>query len=114
MKRLSLSNAWCSRLINAEEGKQMGLLNFVAEDAFKASLQLAKTICQHPQECMTGDRLSSLSLPIDHGQKQGVGKWNVQGEERRAMQLEFQHGLNSLAHLGQALNDFVDRKRSKL
>jgi enoyl-CoA hydratase len=103
-----------SRLIDAEEGKQMGLLNAIANDAFEDSLQLAKTICQHPQDCMRGDRLSSLSLPVDHGQRTGVGRWNVQGEERAAMLLEFEHGLKSLSFLGQAVDDFLEKKKSKL
>jgi enoyl-CoA hydratase len=103
-----------SRLIDAQEGERMGLLNAVADDTFEASLQLAKTLCQHPQECMRGDRASALLLPLDHGQGNSVGRWNVQGDERAAMQLEFQHGLRSLSFLGQAVDDFLNRKKAKL
>ena len=94
----------------------MGLINVVVDssspdDVFAASLSLAKTLCSHPQQCMRGDRLSSLSIPLGHGQSSGPGRWNVQGEERRALELEFEHGANSLAFLGQALEDFVHRKK---
>lgn len=93
----------------------MGLVNAVADDAFQTSLQLAKTLCQHPQECMRGDRASALSLPLDHGERKGgAGRWNIQGSERAAMQLEFQHGLKSLSYLGQAVDDFLNRKKAKL
>lgn len=41
------------------------------------------------------------------------GGENVQGEERRAMQLEFQHGLNSLAHLGKELKNLLQKRAPK-
>ena len=98
----------------------MGLLNIVVDSnspdaVFESALSLANTLAAHPQQCMRGDRLSVKSLPVDHGEGGGggggAGKWNVQGEERRAMELEFQHGLRSLQDLGKALEDFVHRKR---
>lgn len=92
----------------------MGLINIVVdsdspEDVFHAALSLAQKLSEHPQECMRGDRMSVMSLPLDHGSKKGAGRWNVQGEERRAMALEFQHGRNSLGYLGEALEAFVNR-----
>lgn len=106
------------RLIDAKEGERMGLINVLvdsssSEEVFSASLNLANTLSRHPQQCMKGDRLSSLSLPTSHGEKGRLGRWNVQGEERRAMQLEFEHGLHSLAHLGKELEDFLQKRVPK-
>ncbi|UZJ52214.1 hypothetical protein CBS101457_001534 [Exobasidium rhododendri] len=120
-KLLGLSRAQdlmlTGRLVDAQEGEKMGLLNIVVnakEDVFEAALKVARLLCQHPQQCMRGDHLSARSLPFNHGSQVGTGRWNVQGEERKAMQLEFEHGRNSLLHLGQALEDFLSKKSARL
>lgn len=89
----------------------MSLVNRVVpssdpNEVLAAAFQMAQTLCKHPQECMRGDRLSMLSCPE---LKDGFA--NVSGAERKAMQLEFEHGLRSMQHLGPALEAFLKRDK---
>lgn len=101
-----------SRVISAEEAERFGLVNTLVPssdpaEVLAASLELARLLCSHPQECMRGDRLSVLSQAAA-----SEGHANVSGAEREAMQLEFEHGIRSLQHLGPALEAFIQRDKS--
>lgn len=55
------------REINAQEAYQYGLVNYLAEDVKKASLELAQKIASFPQQCMRSDRMLAyrgLNMPL--------------------------------------------------
>lgn len=74
------------RPVDSSEAYQIGLVNYLANhqtSALDKAIDVAKSICVHPQVCMRNDRLSVLS------------QWGM--SETRALSEEFEYGLVTLA-----------------
>ncbi|KAJ9477214.1 Enoyl-CoA hydratase [Pseudozyma hubeiensis] len=133
--------ALTGRLIGAREAESIGLVNLVVPSGegrgkggfsrvVEKSLQIAAGLAANPQTCMLNDRASMLSAmygttaetgdltdPADiRGQKAGSKvDLRLKGGLRRAMQKEFELGLQSLSKLLEegAVGAFVNRSQQQ-
>ncbi len=82
------------RPVDASEALSIGLVNRVVGpgESLAAAQELARSLAQFPQTCMREDRLSLL-------EQEGL-------DDRRAMSIEFEHGLRSLAEVQSGLERF--------
>lgn len=128
--------ALTGRLVNATEAHSIGLANYVVpsvpqgpgggsktsfSSVVEKSLRIAAGLAANPQSCMLNDRSSMLNAlyPGETGQEaesKGQGAdLRLKGGLRKAMEVEFELGLQSLAKLlleGQ-VGAFVNRSKQQ-
>lgn len=117
------------RLVGAREAKEMGLVNYLVSPTqgdtrsgfsgvVERSLELAAGLAANPQTCMLNDRSSMISAMYgaEEGKKgEGEVDLRLKGGLRRAMEREFELGLQSLAKLAEegAVEAFVNRNKGQ-
>ena len=127
--------ALTGRLVSATEAHAIGLVNYVVptstkphesrtrsafSPAVEKSLRIAAALAANPQTCMLNDRASMLNslYPAEQDEEEKHGEkadLRLKGGLRKAMQKEFELGLQSLARLldeGQ-VGAFVNRSQKQ-
>ncbi|KAJ1038709.1 hypothetical protein NDA10_007428 [Ustilago hordei] len=127
--------ALTGRLVNATEAHSIGLVNYVVPSVSRGpravgsgfsavvekSLRIAANLAANPQTCMLNDRSNMLNA-LYPGEADREGEWTgggvdlrLKGGLRKAMEIEFELGLQSLAKLAEEgqVGAFVNRSKQQ-